>query len=139
MLEPGFNQTTYGKAILAACFINDLGTVLALRVIYLALHKENLTLARDQLGVTLDLAFRDAFSNVTGPRIRTGDQVLAVSAVRTWQHSGLVGNEAVLSAYIIGMVLAGCAGKDHFLIRRLHSSPPELCRGPSRRLVFGCS
>ena len=28
MLELGFNQTTYGKAILAACFINDLGTVL---------------------------------------------------------------------------------------------------------------
>ena len=34
MLELGFNQTTYGKAILAACFINDLGTVLALGLIF---------------------------------------------------------------------------------------------------------
>src|SRR6266849_2303917 len=30
MLEYGFNKTEYGKIVLAACFINDLGTVLAL-------------------------------------------------------------------------------------------------------------
>jgi len=30
MLELGFNVTEYGKAILASCFINDLGTVIAL-------------------------------------------------------------------------------------------------------------
>src|SRR5271170_7842541 len=34
MLELGFNQTKYGKAILAACFINDLGTVIALGLIF---------------------------------------------------------------------------------------------------------
>jgi glutathione-regulated potassium-efflux system ancillary protein KefC len=34
MLELGFNQTTYGKAILAACFINDLGTVIALGLMF---------------------------------------------------------------------------------------------------------
>src|SRR5712691_9475162 len=34
MLELGFNKTTYGKAILAACFINDLGTVIALGLIF---------------------------------------------------------------------------------------------------------
>ena len=28
MLETGFNTTEYGKGILGACFINDLGTVL---------------------------------------------------------------------------------------------------------------
>jgi glutathione-regulated potassium-efflux system ancillary protein KefC len=31
------------------------------------------------------------------------------------------GSEAVLPAYIIGMVLAGSVGKDHFLIRRLRT------------------
>ena len=30
MLEFGFNRTDYGKTVLAACFINDLATVLAL-------------------------------------------------------------------------------------------------------------
>ncbi len=34
MLEFGFNTTEYGKTILAACFINDLGTVVALGLIF---------------------------------------------------------------------------------------------------------
>ncbi len=34
MLELGFNVTEYGKAILAACFVNDLGTVIALELIF---------------------------------------------------------------------------------------------------------
>src|SRR5208283_2666056 len=34
MLEFGLNKTIYGKTVLAACFINDLGTVLALGLIF---------------------------------------------------------------------------------------------------------
>jgi len=34
MLELGFNVTDFGKAILAACFVNDLGTVIALGLIF---------------------------------------------------------------------------------------------------------
>ena len=34
MLELGFNKTEFGKAILAACFVNDLGTVIALGLIF---------------------------------------------------------------------------------------------------------
>ena len=34
MLELGFNKTDFGKAILASCFVNDLGTVIALRLIF---------------------------------------------------------------------------------------------------------
>ncbi|MFZ0693632.1 MAG: cation:proton antiporter, partial [Alphaproteobacteria bacterium] len=34
MLEFGFNVTEYGKIVLAACFITDLGTVLALGLIF---------------------------------------------------------------------------------------------------------
>ena len=29
MLELGLNKTDFGKGILAACFVNDLGTVIA--------------------------------------------------------------------------------------------------------------
>jgi Kef-type K+ transport system membrane component KefB len=32
MLEFGFNRTEYGKVVLAACFVNDLATVIALGV-----------------------------------------------------------------------------------------------------------
>ena len=34
MLELGFNVTDFGKAVLAACFVNDLGTVIALVLIF---------------------------------------------------------------------------------------------------------
>src|SRR5271163_1394767 len=34
MIETGFNRTEIGKLILAACFINDVGTVLALGLIF---------------------------------------------------------------------------------------------------------
>lgn len=34
MLELGLNKTEFGKVILAACFVNDLGTVLALGLIF---------------------------------------------------------------------------------------------------------
>src|SRR6478735_8387739 len=34
MLEFGFNVTAYGKVVLAACFVTDLGTVLALGLIF---------------------------------------------------------------------------------------------------------
>ncbi|HLZ09385.1 MAG TPA: cation:proton antiporter, partial [Chloroflexota bacterium] len=34
MVETGFNATELGKLILAACFVNDLGTVLALGLIF---------------------------------------------------------------------------------------------------------
>src|SRR5436309_11614150 len=34
MIETGFNKTEIGKIILAACFINDLGTVLALGIVF---------------------------------------------------------------------------------------------------------
>ena len=34
MLETGFNRTEMGKVILAACFVNDLGTVIALGIFF---------------------------------------------------------------------------------------------------------
>src|SRR3990172_858834 len=34
MVETGFNQTEIGKIILAGCFVNDVGTVLALGVVF---------------------------------------------------------------------------------------------------------
>jgi glutathione-regulated potassium-efflux system ancillary protein KefC len=38
MLEYGFNTTSFGKSILGACFVNDLGTVIGLGLIFAPLH-----------------------------------------------------------------------------------------------------
>jgi Kef-type K+ transport system membrane component KefB len=42
--------------------------------------------------------------------------LFALGALATWS-----GSEAVLPAYVVGMVLAGTVGKDHLLIRRLRT------------------
>src|SRR6185437_9552039 len=45
MLEFGLNKTEYGKTVLAACFINDLGTVLALGFIFAPFTMKTLVFA----------------------------------------------------------------------------------------------
>ena len=93
VLELGFNQ--YGKAILAACFINDLGTVLALGLIFSPFTRKTLLLPAISLVSLLILPFVTGwFFERHGPRIRTGDQVPAVSAVRTGQLAVWSGSEA---------------------------------------------
>src|SRR6516225_5536886 len=123
MLELGFNQTTYGKAILAACFINDLGTVLALGLIFSPFTTRTLVFVAVSIVV---------FSNLpwVTPRFfrRYGNRPSELEAkfllLVLFGTGGLAvwsGSEAVLPAYVVGMVLAGTVGKDHVLIRRLRT------------------
>ena len=49
MLEFGLNQTEFGKTLLAACFINDLGTVLALGLIFAPFTIRTLVFATSRL------------------------------------------------------------------------------------------
>ena len=56
MLELGFNRTVYGKAILAACFINDLGTVLVLGLIFAPFTSRTLVFVLVSAGVFVGLS-----------------------------------------------------------------------------------
>jgi glutathione-regulated potassium-efflux system ancillary protein KefC len=123
MLELGFNQTTYGKAILAACFINDLGTVLALGMIFSPFTIKTLIFLALSLVLFLILPFVTRwFFERYGGRVSELETkyllflLFGLGGVAVWS-----GSEAVLPAYIIGMVLAGTVGKDHLLIRRLRT------------------
>lgn len=123
MLEFGFNKTDYGKTVLAACFITDLGTVVALGLMFAPFTLRTLIF----VGVLIVAAV--ALPWIT-PRFfrRFGDRpseleakflllcLFGLGALATWADS-----EAVLPAYLIGMVLAGTVGKDHALIRRLRT------------------
>jgi Kef-type K+ transport system membrane component KefB len=123
MLELGFNRTTYGKAILAACFINDLGTVLALGLIFSPFTRKTLIFlgASIVLFVILPSITRWFFERYGGRVSELETKYLlfllfGLGSLAVWS-----GSEAVLPAYIIGMVLAGTVGKDHLLIRRLRT------------------
>jgi Kef-type K+ transport system membrane component KefB len=123
MLELGFNQTTYGKAILAACFINDLGTVIALGLIFSPFTSRTLIFIVTSILIFCFLPVVTRwFFEYYGGRVSELETkyllflLFGLGGLAVW-----AGSEAVLPAYIIGMVLAGTVGKDHFLIRRLRT------------------
>jgi Kef-type K+ transport system membrane component KefB len=123
MLELGFNRTTYGKAILAACFINDLGTVLALGLIFSPFTRKTLIFVGSSIVLFLILpSITSWFFERYGGRVSELETkyllflLFGLGSLAVWS-----GSEAVLPAYIIGMVLAGTVGKDHLLIRRLRT------------------
>jgi glutathione-regulated potassium-efflux system ancillary protein KefC len=123
MLELGFNVTEYGKAILAACFVNDLGTVIALGLIFSPFTLKTLTFVGVSLAAFAILPLLTPwFFRKYGGRVSELEakyilfMLFALGGLAVW-----AGSEAVLPAYIIGMVLAGTVGKDHSLIRRLRT------------------
>jgi len=123
MLELGFNKTDFGKAILASCFINDIGTVIALGLIFSPFTVKTLifvvvcVLAFTVLPILTPKFFRKYGGRASEMEAKYLLFVLfAMGGLALWS-----GSEAVLPAYIIGMVLAGTIGKDHALIRRLRT------------------
>lgn len=123
MIEFGFNTTDYGKTVLAACFITDLGTVLALGFIFAPFTLKTLVFAGATAGAFVVLPWlTPRFFRLYGNRPSELETkflllcLLGLGALAGWADS-----EAVLPAYLIGMVLAGTVGKDHALIRRLRT------------------
>jgi glutathione-regulated potassium-efflux system ancillary protein KefC len=123
MLELGLNKTDFGKAILAACFVNDLGTVIALGLIFSPFTIRTLIFVVVSLLVFFVLPFiTPRFFQHYGGRVSELEAkyilflLFAMGGLAVW-----AGSEAVLPAYVIGMVLAGTVGKDHILIRRLRT------------------
>jgi glutathione-regulated potassium-efflux system ancillary protein KefC len=123
MLETGFNKTDFGKGILGACFINDLGTVIALGLLFAPFTYKTLIFSAACAVILGLLPFltrwiTDLYAHRTAA-IRTKWVMLilfGLGALALWS-----GSEAVLPAYIAGMVLAGDAAKDTFWIRRLRT------------------
>jgi glutathione-regulated potassium-efflux system ancillary protein KefC len=123
MLEFGFNTTEYGKTILAACFVTDLGTVVALGLIFAPFTIKTLVFLGVGAVVFIVLPWlTPRFFRLYGNRPSELEAkflllcLLGMGALAAWADS-----EAVLPAYLIGMVLAGTVGKDHELIRRLRT------------------
>ena len=123
MMEYGFNKGNFGKTILAACFITDLGTVITLGLVFAPFTWKTLLFA-GLLVITFILLpklTRRAFLIFGGQSSEFEAKyllffLLALGALATWAES-----EAVLPAYLIGMALAGSVGRDHALIRRLRT------------------
>ena len=123
MLELGLNRTIYGKAILASCFVNDLGTVIALGLIFAPFTRRTAIFIGVSAIAFLVLPwltpwffrkYRDRPSELEAKFLLL--TLFALGGLAVW-----AGSEAVLPAYMVGMVLAGTVGKDHVLVRRLRT------------------
>ncbi len=123
MIETGLNKTEFGKGVLGACFVNDLGTVIALGLLFAPFTYKTLVFVAAMTAVLavlpwLSRKIAKVYAYRTGA-IRTKWVILilfGLGALALWS-----GSEAVLPAYLAGMVLAEFASADAHWMRRLRT------------------
>jgi glutathione-regulated potassium-efflux system ancillary protein KefC len=123
MLEFGLNRTDYGKIVLAACFVNDLATVLALGFKFSPFTLRTLAFVGGSTAafVILPWLVPRFFSRYGGRPSELETKLLLLAMFGLGALALWAGSEPVLPAYILGMILAGTVGKDHALVRRLRT------------------
>jgi Kef-type K+ transport system membrane component KefB len=123
MVETGLNRQDIGKLILAACFVTDLGTVLALGLLFasygilLAVFIAVSALALPLLPSATRLVIRHFGHRVSEPEIK----FLLVVLLGLGALATAAGSEAVLPAYVAGLVVAGVFMHDRVLVDRMRS------------------
>jgi Kef-type K+ transport system membrane component KefB len=123
MVETGLNRTELGKLILAACFVNDFGTVLALGLLFanfnvwLAVFVAVTALVLWNLSRLTGWVLANYGNRVSEPEIKFLFFVLfLLGGLATTAKS-----EAVLPAYLVGLVIAGTFLRDRTLSTRMRS------------------
>ena len=123
MIETGFNKTELGKIILAACFINDLGTVLALGIVFAHYDITLLVFAAATIAVLVLLALyaprlvRSLGHRVSEPQTKFVTLIL----FGLGGLASVAGSEAVLPAYLVGMALAPTFLAERELAQRMRT------------------
>jgi Kef-type K+ transport system membrane component KefB len=123
MVETKLNETDLGKLILAACFVNDLGTVLALGVlfagfsIWLVAFVVVAALVLWRLPSAMEWVIARWGAHVSEPEIKFAFFILLfLGGLAT-----AVGSEAVLPAYLIGLFIAGVFARQRLLVHRMQA------------------
>src|SRR5436853_1858278 len=124
MIEGGYSDTAMGKTILAACFITDLGTVLALGGLFANFNLWLLVFVAVMCVVlwfmpswTQFIICRLGATRVSEPEVKFIFFVLFfLGGLATTAKS-----EAVLPAYLVGLVVAGVFLRDKTLVHRMRS------------------
>ncbi len=123
MIETGLNKTQYGKGILGACFINDLGTVIGLGLIFAPFTIKTLIFL--SVTVVLIIFLNPMTSFLIKHFAYKTAEIRAKWIIFILLSSGVLalwsGSEPVLPAYIIGMILARTMEKDGHFVRRLRT------------------
>src|SRR5213596_3154638 len=124
MIEGGYSDTAMGKTILAACFITDLGTVLALGVLF---ANFNMWLVLFVVVMCVVLWFMPTWTQFIIVRLgatRVSEPEVKFIFFILFFLGGLATtakSEAVLPAYLVGLVVAGVFLRDKTLVHRMRS------------------
>jgi len=123
MVERGYNVTDLGKIILAACFVTDLGTVVALGLLF-ANYDRWLVFFAAVTALVVWLAprfvkwfFRQMGNRVSEPEIK----LVLLLLFGLGGLASLARSEAVLPAYLIGLALARQFLKSRVLMHRMRA------------------
>jgi Kef-type K+ transport system membrane component KefB len=123
MLETGFNKTEFGKGILGSCFVNDLGTVLVLGFIFAPFtYKSVIFVIVTAIVLGLFPFLTSLLTKIYGNRtaaIRVKWVIFVLLGLGTLAFWS--GSEAVLPAYIAGIMVAEFAAKEEHWVRRLRT------------------
>src|SRR5450631_2446599 len=114
-------ETELGKIILAACFITDLGTVLALGIVFASFTVWLLAFAAATIVVVMMLPkVGPWFFALVGQRVSEPEiKFLLLILFALGGFATAVGSEAVLPAYLVGMALAPAFQHDPELPHRM--------------------
>jgi Kef-type K+ transport system membrane component KefB len=124
MVETGLNRKELGKLILAACFVTDLGTVVALGILF---AHYDLWLIIFAVVTTLVLCLTPSFGrwffktfngHVSEPEIK----LLFLLLFGLGWLATRANSEAVLPAYLLGLVVAGLFKENREMVRHLRTA-----------------
>jgi Kef-type K+ transport system membrane component KefB len=124
MIEGGFSDTSLGKMILAACFITDFGTVLTLGGLF---ANFNIWLLVFVVVMSVVLWFMPTWTRFIIVRLgakRVSEPEVKFIFFVLFFLGGLATtakSEAVLPAYLVGLVVAGVFLRDKTLVHRMRS------------------
>ncbi|KHO63009.1 transporter, CPA2 family [Thermoanaerobacter sp. YS13] len=123
MVESGLNESELGKIILAACFINDLGTVLMLGILFANYNKWMLLFIVVTALITgLMPSVTKEFFKVYGNKVGQLEiKYLFFLVFLTGGLASMANSEAVLPAYILGLAVSGFFMKEKNLLFRMRS------------------
>jgi Kef-type K+ transport system membrane component KefB len=123
MVETGLNREDIGKLILAACFVTDLGTVLALGGLFanfgwlLLLFVVVTVIALFFLPRILRWTIANIGHRMSEPEVK----VIFVVLLALGGLATAAGSEAVLPAYVAGLVVAGVFMHDRVVLDRIRT------------------
>jgi len=124
MVETELNETEIGKLILAACFVNDLGTVLALGAIF-ANYNWWLVIFAAVTVVVLIITpnFSRWFFQVWGNHVsETEIKLMFLLLFGLGGLAAKANSEAVLPAYLLGLVVAPIFAENRTIVRHLRTT-----------------